>query len=122
MAGLWETSKRVAEPEVVIQCLGWCLPSADPEICKPLFSPQLHWREDPICLRVKSFRDRGSKHGTLCGEATPGQTVAYALELPAMPLPVHSKFQQAWWITSCLWERALVERRHKKSTLTISCE
>lgn len=50
-------------------------------------------------------------------EATPGQIVAYSLELPAIPLPVHSKFQQAWWITSCLWERTLVEGRHKKSTL-----
>lgn len=36
---------------------------------------------------------------------------------PYITLPVHSKFQQAWWITSCLWERALVEGRHKKSTL-----
>lgn len=59
---------------------------------------------------------RGSKHRTLNWEATPGQTVAYSLELPAVTLPVHSKFQQAWWITSSLWERALVEGRHKKST------
>lgn len=43
--------------------------------------------------------------------------MAYSLELPTITLPVHSKFQQAWWITSCLWERALVEGRHKKSTL-----